>query len=223
MKDLSRKVLNLFIVLALLLVLVPQQHSTATPMRSEDRPEEVKDPETYFTEMVAGPEKEALGETQMARSRVLTVAGWHFKAYWDQCDFFDGENFGTIAPRTTLDWTCYISAPLILPSGSKITRVDLNYYDRSDKNLRLTINRFVYNGSGNAGDPIVTLDSSGNSGYGYKANYNVSHVIEEFTSYQFIVTFPVGADTTLQFSSVNVTYEEPGIFGNGFPVIMQKP
>ena len=135
MKDLSRKVLNLFIVLALLLVLVPQQHSTATPMRSEVRPEEVKDPETYFTEMVAGPEKEALGETQMARSRVLTVAGWHFKAYWDQCDFFDGENFGTIAPRTTLDWTCYISAPLILPSGSKITRVDLNYYDRSDKNL----------------------------------------------------------------------------------------
>ena len=223
MKDLSRKVLNLFIVLALLLVLVPQQHSTATPMRSEDRPEEVKDPETYFTEMVAGPEKEALGETQMARSRVLTVAGWHFKAYWTEClDKFQNYPVGRIGPKATLTEECMITAPLILPNGTKITHVDVNYFDESDEDLKLIIHRFKYDGSDTTGDPIVTVYSLGD--YGFGDNFEpVGHTLEAFSSYNIIVNFPEGAGRNLQFSSVNIRYEEPGIFGNGFPVIMQKP
>jgi hypothetical protein len=168
---------NLLTVLALLIFLVPQQYIAAVPLKSEASPNVPHDGETYFPEMIAGPEKEPLDETQLANSRVLSIAGWHFKAYFDPClDKFRNDAFGRVGPRSDLTLDCYITVPLLLPSGTKITRVVLNYYDDSDKDLNLGIFRFQDDGSRTIGDSIVNLSSQLKPGYDFQQAL-IDHII----------------------------------------------
>lgn len=168
---------NLLTVLALLIFLVPQQYIAAVPLKSEASPNVPHDGETYFPEMIAGPEKEPLDETQLANSRVLSIAGWHFKAYFDPClDKFRNDAFGRVEPRSDLTLDCYITVPLLIPSGTKITRVVLNYYDDSDKDLNLGIFRFQDDGSRTIGDSIVNLSSQLKPGYDFQQAL-IDHII----------------------------------------------
>jgi hypothetical protein len=222
MSSKHKRILNLIVILGLLLVMLPQRSTTAQPVKTEMSPTGVlEDPSEMFRRPYAGPEKELNSHLQ-ANGKLLNIAGWHFRPYFERCEgLFTGFGLGQIRPVDSMPDYCWITYPLLLPSGTTIDWVFFNFYDNDpSRDLAFFLHRF--NDVGSEWDVVISLNEieAGAPGYDFVGT-SVNHEVQMYDTYNFVVAFPEGADYRLLFSSVNILYKEPGVFGLGFPAIQK--
>lgn len=226
MKLNKQSILNLVVILGLLLLLLPQQSTVAqTGADGSDSRGDTITSNPALAQPYSGPAKDLDKNTSSAsQSASVTIAGWHFKPYFSECmDKFSGdEGYGKLGPKETLTEACYVTYPLVLPAGAKLERIYFNYYDASDLDLTLKLRKYDDVGTDGVVENIVDISSSGNEGYNYAVSDAIDHVIEKYYSYNINIIFPAGADATLLFSSVDIDYSLPGMFGMALPMI-QRP
>lgn len=170
----------------------------------------------------SGPGKDESKAIINSNVQVVAIAGWYFVPARVECPMYNWF-YGAIGPSDDppLSSGCYLTFPVLLPSGTKITRIDLNYYDISlSLDIQLSLRRSPYNASGE--ENIVTITSGTSSGAGY-SYADIDHVILPHYSYHLMVYFPLGSDADItRLNSVEVYYQSPSIFGQALPLI-QRP
>ncbi len=223
MSSKQKRILNLVVILGLLLVMLPQRSSTAQSVGVKPLPSGLlDDPNEILRLPYNGPEKELTYAIQ-SNQKVLSIAGWQFNPLNKECDsaFEDYDN-GKIGPSGTIsNQYCWLTYPLLLPAGATLDYVYFNFYDSDpSRDLMFFLHRF--DDVGSEWEVLIYLDEIGAGAPGYDyVRADVYHELQIYDTYNFVVTFPKGADSNLLFSSVNVVYTEPSIFGLGFPAIQK--
>jgi len=169
-----------------------------------------------------GPEKELTHAIQ-SNQKVLSIAGWQFNPLNKECDdAFKDYNYGQIGPYGSISTQyCWLTYSMLLPSGATLNRVYFNFYDNDpSRDLMFFLQRF--NDFGSESDQLIGFYKIGAGAPGYDyVSADVNHKVQEYDTYNFLITFPCGADENLLFSSVNIVYTEPSVFGLGFPAIQK--
>lgn len=223
MSSTHKRILNLIVILGLLLVMLPQRSSTAQSVGVKPLPSGLlDDPNEILRLPYNGPEKELTHAIQ-SNQKVLSIAGWQFRPYFQKCEgLFEGYSNGKIGPVGSMpEEYCWITYPLLLPGGATLDYVYFNFYD-NDSSRDLMFFLLHFDDLGSEWETLIYLNEIGAGAPGYDfVRADVYHKVKSFDTYNFVVTFPKGADSNLLFSSVNVVYTEPSIFGLGFPAIQK--
>lgn len=214
------------IVLALslfLLLLSQQQNAIAQPANTGFSDEGSTSFDGSAPELTpSGPGKDESKAIINSNDQVITIAGWYFVPARVECPMYNWF-YGAIGPSDDppLSSGCYLTFPVLLPSGTKITRIDLNYFDLSSTlDIQLSLRRSPYNASEEENIVTITSGTSSGSDYTYA---DIDHVIQRHYSYHLMVYFPLGSDADItRLNSVEVYYQSPSIFGQALPLI-QRP
>ena len=95
---------------------------------------------------------------------------------------------------------------LDIPDGSRIDYLRIYYYDTSAANGQAWVT--TYNGAGATND-LVSVQSSGNSGFGYKVSAYVGHVVDTSTRAYVLNWRPNQTGASMRLCGMRVAYRLP--------------
>jgi hypothetical protein len=110
-------------------------------------------------------------------------------------------------------------APLILPEGSEIKYVRIYYQDTVAQDMTVWLTRYE---PGQANLDLVSVQSSGSSGYGTTLSSLITQTVD-LATYAYVLTWGTGTATSgNQICGVRVAYYAPSIFGAFLPLIRKN-